>query len=172
MLSQCKQCNGCSACKRHAVTCFDSSSLSTDIPTTDRYETACMPHHRPAMPPDRSGYWCTYHTHKHTHTHMLQGRCMHTDLIAAHGDGEGPAIPEGQEVGLHPFRPMLHPILCAKAVLHPHGHPACILSHPTVFISLLAPFTSSRADTGCLWLTVDKAGHIGAPTIHILTETQ
>ncbi len=98
------------------------------------------------------------HTQTHTHTHMLQGRCMHTDLIAAHGDGEGPAIPEGQEVGLHPFRPMLHPILCAKAVLHPHGHPACILSHPTVFISLLAPFTSSeqiQAAYGSLWTRQD-----------------
>ncbi len=72
------------------------------------------------------------------HTHTLQGRCMHADLCAVHGDGEGPAIPEGQEVGLHPFRPMLHPILCAKAVLHPHGYPARIHSQPFMFISLLA----------------------------------
>ena len=95
---------------------------------------------------------------------------MHTDLCASHGDGEGHAIPEGQEVGLHPFRPMLHPILCAKAVLHPHGHPAHILSHPTVFISLLAPVTSSRADTDSLRLTVEKAGHIGALTSHLVSD--
>ena len=75
---------------------------------------------------------------------------MHTDLCAAHGDGEGPAIPEGQEVGLHPFRPMLHAILCAKAVLHPHSYPACILSHPAMFITLLALITSSRTGTGFL----------------------
>ncbi len=91
---------------------------------------------------------------------------MHTDLCAAHGDGEGRAIPEGQEVGLHPFRPMLHAILCAKAVLHPHGHPARIHSCPSMGTTLLALVTSSRTGTGFLRLTQDKAGHIGVTASH------
>lgn len=49
---------------------------------------------------------------------------MGSDLSAPHGDGERSAVPEGHEMGLHPFRPRLHSILCAKAMLHPHGHPA------------------------------------------------
>jgi len=111
----------------------------------------------------------TSHTHTHTHTHVA-GRCVRTaDLCAPHGDGEGPAIPEGHEVGLHPFRPMLHAILCAKAVLHPHGHPARIHSCPAMFTSLLALVTSSRADTGLLQLTVKKAGHIRVPASHSAT---
>lgn len=46
------------------------------------------------------------------------------DLGASHGDSEGAAIPKRHEVGVYPLRPMLHPIVSAKAVLHPHGHPA------------------------------------------------
>ncbi len=45
-------------------------------------------------------------------------------------------------------------------------------SHMSSYISsLLALVTSSRADTGLLWLTVEKVGHVGVSASQFLFKT-
>lgn len=73
------------------------------------------------------------------------------DLGASHGDGEGSAIPKRHEVGLHPLRPMLHPIVSAEAVLHPHSHPA---QAQMLGLGVANYFAEDQQDgtTYCSWL--------------------